>query len=200
MPVELGNITLDRLTEVAVRERPRIVHHAVPGLEGDLSQTLGRSSVEVRLCGIFYGPDATDNLDALRRLYLGREPVDFFAEAVGEGYFAQVLIADLDVWQRAGRTGQLDYVCRVVEYVEPPEPAAVDSLGGIDTELLDEAAGFVDDVQNALEEVSQLTDLLAGAPSFGDPTAELTALPEDFVNLTGGESTVSALTGLRDLF
>src|SRR5215217_7902171 len=158
MPVELGGVSLEHLTTVAVRERARIVRHSVPGMSGDLAQTLGRPSVEVTFWGIFYGASADDDLAQLRRAHLAHEPVDFFTEAIGEGYFSQVLVADLAVAQRAGYADQFDYTCTVVEYVRPPEPVAANPLAGLDTDLLAEATSFVDDVQDALAQVSQLTD------------------------------------------
>lgn len=199
MAVQLGGIDLANLTEVAVRERTRIARHATPGLEGDLAQTLGRSSVEVVLRGIFYGADAADRMGDLRAKHLEHKPVDFFADAIGEGYFSQVLIARLEVTQRAGELDQFNFTCEVIEYVEPPEPAAPGGLAGLDADLLGEAADFMDDVQGALEEVSQLADLIANVPSFGDPTTRLAEMPASFIDLLGGD-TLQTLTGLSDLF
>lgn len=199
MAVEVGSITIGNLTRVDVRERTRIVHHVVPGMKGDLAQTLGRLAVEVALSGIFFGPDAADRLGELRALHWEQEPVDFFADAVGEGYFTQVLIARLDVSQCAGELDQFNFTCELVEYVEPPEPAATGLGLGLDIGLLDEAASFMDDVQNALEQVSQLGDLLGNLPSFGNPTTRLAEMPGSFTTLAGG-GTVASLTSARDLF
>jgi hypothetical protein len=201
MPVELGNVILEHLTEVALREHARIERHAVPGLNGDLAQTLGRSSVEVRFHGIFYGPSAADDLAALRQSYLERQPVDFYTEAVGEGYFSQVLITRLDVSQRAGYLDQFDFKCEVVEYVEPPEPVAADPFSALDQDLLGEAVDFVNDVQSALAEVSELVDLIANIPSFSDPTAPLTDLLDGFSSLVSGSGgAIDTLTSIRNLF
>lgn len=186
MAVELGNVTLTQLTKVAVREQAHIVRHRVPGLSGDLAQTLGRPSVEVHLEGIFYGQTAADDLAGLRTAYLDRQPIDFLAESVGEGYFSQVLITELNVSQHAGMIDQFSFSCQAIEYVEPPEPAAADPLGGLETDLLGEAAAFVDDVQNALEEVSDLVDLIANAPNFADPTGRLPEMLTSFSDITGG--------------
>lgn len=198
MAIELGGISLEQLTHVVVRERARIVHHAVPGLSGDLAQTLGRPSVEVSIRGIFYGASAADDLKQLRDAYLAREPVDFFAEAVGEGYFAQVLISKLEVMQHAGYLDQFDFACDVVEYVEPPEPVVVDPLAALDSDLIGEAGAFVDDVQNAVEQVSQLTDLFANAPSFADPTQRLPGMLTRFTDGIGSDKGV--LNTIQGLF
>src|SRR5262249_51194295 len=122
MAVEIGSVSLEALTQVTVREQAAIVSHRVPGLDGDLSQVTGRPSVVIELQGIFYGPTALDDLGKLRAAYLDRKPLDFFADAVGQGYFAQILISSLQISQHAGDTDQFRFACRVVEYVEPPEP------------------------------------------------------------------------------
>lgn len=198
MPVELGGVTLQLLTRVAVCERARIVRHGVPGMAGDLSQSIGRPSVEVMLEGIFYGSDAADHLKELRDLHLRGEPVDFFADTIGDGYFSQVVINGIDVTQKAGDLDQFSYQCQLVEYVEPPAPAApLSALSALDTGILDEAAAFMDDVQNAVEQVTQLADMLANIPSFGDPTTRLVEVPKTFNTVVGGQG-VDAVKALRD--
>jgi hypothetical protein len=199
MAIELGDISLEKITRVSVHEQGRIVRHQVPGLAGNFAQVLGRPSVEVCLEGVFFGSTAADDLGSLRGLYLAGDPVDFFADAVGDGYFAQVLVAGLDVEQRAGEPDQFSYTCRLIEYVEPPEPALIDPLSAIDTSLLEEAASFMDDVQNAIEQVSQLADLLANFPSFGDPTGRLGELPNAFTGLASGDA-LTVLTNVKNLF
>ena len=200
MTIELGNLTLDHLTQINVREQARIARHPVPGMSGDLSQTLGRPSVEMVFKGIFYGESALEDLGQLRSAYLESSPLDFFTEAVGEGYFTQVLVTRLEVTQRAGRLDEFDYLCELVEYVEPPEPlqAGPPGLGDLDLGLLDEATAFIDDVQNALEQVSSLVDLVAGAQDFGNPTTRLPAMLDQFTAITGGGS--AALSDLLSLF
>jgi hypothetical protein len=195
--VELGGIVLDHLTRVSVRERARIVRHDVPGLDGELAQALGRLSVEVSLRGLFYGPSAVEELNRLRGAYLGQEPVDLFTESVGEGYFTQVLISRLEVSQCAGHLDQFDFVCDVTEYVESPEPVAADPLAALDAGLLDQAAAFVDDVQNGLEQVSELVDLL-NVPAFGNPVEALPGMADDYTRIVTGS--VDTLAGIRNLF
>lgn len=197
MAVELGGVVLERLTHVSTFERARIVHHDVPGLNGELAQTLGRFSVGVSLRGIFYGPSATDELARLRNAYLEREPIDFFTESVGEGYFTQVLISRLETSQRAGYLDQFDFVCDIVEYVEPPQPVIADSLAALDGDLLDEATGFMNDVQNGLEQISRLTDLL-DIPAFGNPVERLPGMAQEYVQVAGGGA--SLLAQIRELF
>jgi hypothetical protein len=186
MALELAGITLDRLVRVELREQARFVRHAVPGLSGELAQDLGRPSAAVRFQGIFHGPDAADQLKQLRDPYLARTPVDFICEAAGQGYFTQVVIDSLQVAQRAGYLDQFDYVCEVSEYVPPPPPASPNPLAGLDAGILDEAASAMDDIQNAIAQVSDLAGLLAGAAGFADPTTRLPGMLTTFTDAAGG--------------
>jgi hypothetical protein len=198
MAVRIGSIDIDKLTQVSVRERARLSRYSVPGFKGDFIQTFGRPSVEVSLSGIFYGAKAFDDLAQLRALHLENKPVDFFADAIGEGYFTQVLISRLDLMQRAGEPEQFNFICEVVEYVEPPEPALTETGLGLDAGLLDEAGAFMDDVQNSLAEVSQLVDLVSNFPSFGNPVGRLAEMPAEYGEDVGGA--LNTLSTLRDLF
>jgi hypothetical protein len=198
MTVELGGVTLTLLTGISVQEQARVVHHSVPGMPGDLAQTLGRPSVVVTLEGIFYGATAAEDLQRLRTAHLANEPVDFFTAAIGEGYFTQVLITQLAVAQRANFPDQFDFACQVVEYVKPPEPAVALPLGGIDAGLLGEAGAFMDTVQNTLAQVSALTDLVANVPNFGDPTQNLNQMLDEYSQVVNGG--IATLQGIRSLF
>lgn len=173
MSLEIAGVVLDRLTAVDVQEGARFVRHAVPGLDGELAQALGRPSVRIQVQGICYGPTAADDLATLRGHLLGREPVDFLCEVTGQGYFSQVLVDALQVAQRAGRPDEFDFACALVEYVPPPPPPAADPFGAIDTSLIGEAVGLVDDMQAALGALQDLAGLLGAAGSFGDPTTRL---------------------------
>jgi hypothetical protein len=186
MALELAGITLDKLVRVELKERARFVRHAVPGLSGELAQDLGRPSVVVRFQGIFHGAGAADQLKGLRDPYLARTPVDFICEAAGQGYFTQVVIDTLRVAQRAGYLDQFDYLCEVSEYVPPPPPASPNPLAGLDAGILDEAIAAMDDIQNAIAQVSELVGLLAGAASFGDPTTRLPGMLTTFTDAAGG--------------
>ena len=204
MPVELAGITLAHLTGIGTGERARSVRHPVPGMSGDLLQTLGRPSADLVLRGAFFGPTAAADLQALRDAYRAVQPVDVVVQAVDDSDlvqtlgFSQVLITDLRIAQRAGLPDQFDYTCTLVEYVEPPQPAAPDVFGALDADLAAEAGGLVDAAQNALAELSGLTALLAAAPSFANPTTKLPAMLTPFTSAT--PDGVTALSGIRDLF
>lgn len=197
MAVELAGVALDKLTRVEVLERARFARHSVPGLSGDLAQDLGRPSVVVRFQGILYGPGAADKLREMRAPYLERRPVDFLAEAAGQGYFAQVVIDTMRVAQRAGYPGEFEYACEVHEYVPPPPPSETSLLGDLDTSILAEAMGAMDDIQNALAQVAELASLLSGAAAFGDPTSRLPAMLGTFTDAaSGAPATLGAIADL----
>ncbi len=183
MTVELGALSIRHLTTVSVDERADLVHHRVPGAHGDVVQWLGRPSVRVRFEGIVYGPEAGTGLDELRSAFLAGEPLEFYTEAVGEGYFSEVLVARLDVSQRVDYPAQFDFRCEVVEYVEPPEPPT-DPLAALDAPLRDEAVAAVDRMQDSLDEVSRLTELMTGTPEFAVPTERLEQSVAAFTLLT----------------
>jgi hypothetical protein len=204
VPVELAGVALAHLTSIATAERARSVRHPVPGMSGDFLQTLGRPSVDLVLRGAFFGPTAADDLRRLRAAQVAVQPVHVLVQAVDASDlvqtlgFSQVLIAELTVEQRAGLADQFDYTCTLVEYVEPPQPAAPDVFGAIDADLADQADGLVDAAQNTLAQVSGLTALFAAVPNFADPTQELPGMLTPFTTATPGG--LDALSGIRDLF
>lgn len=197
MALEIAGVVLDKLLSIEVSEGARFVRHAVPGMDGDLAQALGRPSVQIRVRGIVYGDGAADSLQTLRDHLLGRAPVDFLCEITGQGYFSQVLVDRLDVAQRAGRPDEFDFDCALAEFVPPPPPPARNPLDGLDAGLLDEAAGLMDDVQNALAAVSDLAGLLAGAADFANPTTRLPGMLDAFSSASGGAA--GALAAIGDL-
>ena len=197
MPLEIAGVVLDKLVSIDVTEGARFVRHAVPGQDGDYAQALGRPSVQIRVRGIFYGETAAADLQALRGHLLARTPVDFLCEITGEGYFSQVVVDALEVGQRAGHLGEFDFECAVTEFVPPPPPPTSDPFGGIDADILGEAASLMDDVQNALAEVAALGDLLAGAADFGNPTTRLPGMLDAFSGASGGAA--GTLSTIGDL-
>jgi hypothetical protein len=93
--------------------------------------------------------------------------------------------------QRGDRPDEVFYHLTLRE--SPPPPPPPDPLGGIDTSLLDEAAGFVDGVTDALDAL----DALANLPDFSDPTALLGGtLDQVTTALDGLGSVTSAITQL----
>ena len=188
MPIEIANIPLPRVHRVVTQERADFISHRIPGLSGNVVQDMGRQSVRLRIDGIFYGDKAQDDLEALRDVFKDRLPVDFLAEIVGQAYFAQVIIEQLDVQQAAHEPEQFSYQLTVAEYVPPPTPAAGLSLPDIDAALALDALDFMSMIQ--------LPDLL-GAPDFGDPTPPLKAVQKNVADvLAKANAPTAALAGV----
>ncbi len=189
MSIEVANIQLSKVHRVVTHEKADFISHRIPGLDGDVVQDMGRFSVRLRIDGIFYGTTAKDDLEALRDVYKAREPVDFLAEIVGQAYFAQVIIEQLDVRQAAQEPEQFTYQLTISEYVPPPQPAAGLSLPDIDADLSLDALDFMDMIQ--------LPDLLS-APGFGDPTPPLKGILDELGKTMGNAD--APAQQLSDLF
>ncbi|MGZ4434046.1 MAG: hypothetical protein ACXVW7_10530 [Trebonia sp.] len=187
MSVQLGSISLEHLTDVEVQERARLARHAVPALGGDLIQQLGRSSVDLMLAGSFFGTDAATQLADLRAVFRDASPVDLAAEAAGDGYVTRVVVTGLEVRQHPRDIERFDYRVALCEYVEPPPQPTVGPLSGIDGDLAQEAAGYLDDVQNGLAQVSQLVSLTQIA-GFGDPTTKAPKMLDTYKDAGGGQT------------
>jgi hypothetical protein len=187
MSVRLGSVSLEHLTDVEVQERSRLARLAVPALGGDLVQQLGRASVDLTLAGSFFGTDAATQLADLRAVFRDASPVDLAADATGDGYVTRVVVTGLDVRQRAREVERFDYRVTLCEYVEPPPQPALSPLSGIDGDLAQEAAGYLDDVQDGLAQVSQLVSLTQIA-DFGDPTTKAPKMLDSYKDAGGGKT------------
>ncbi len=176
MSVELAGITLNRIHRISTVERADFVSHRVPGLEGNLVQNMGRDSVVLQIEGIFYGPNAQEDLEGLRDAHKAREPVDFLADIVGQAYFSQVILSRFEVFQRAGEPDQYSYTLTIAEYVPPPEPESGLGLDvpGIDAAIELEALDFMDMIQ--------LPDLLS-LPEISDPSVLIEPIKKNIQSL-----------------
>lgn len=166
MAIELARIQLNRVHKIATLEQAALVYHRVPGLEGNVVQELGRDSVRLQLEGIFYGSKAKDDLEALRKVYKQRQPVDFLAEIVGQAYFSQVTLERFEVRQLADYPEQFSYCLTIAEYVAPPKSAAADTAA-VDAAIKRDAQNFM----NAAMLPDSLTP--GSIPNLTNPVAPL---------------------------
>ena len=144
MSIEINGIELAHVHQITTFEGGGYLQQQVPGLAGDVTQDLGRQSLQLQVDGTFYGPDREKDLEALRDIYLKREPVEFLAQVTGQAYASKVLIDSLKVMEAGQQPDQFTYQLVVIEYVEPPS-ASVDT-------------GLVNDLIAA--EALQITDLM----------------------------------------
>jgi len=141
----LGEIELLLVQQITITEEQILVHHAVSGLDGDLLQRLNRDTTAIRLHGVLVGDDAKANLERLRQAFQAVEPLAFVADIMTATQVQQVVIADLDVEELAGRPERFGYRLTLREYVPPPPAEEVRHVD-------DEAQGEADAAQEDAED------------------------------------------------
>jgi hypothetical protein len=162
----LGDWEIPRISMMRTEERRKLSEQRVPGRRGSLFQDLGADPAEIQIAGSVYAEEErTGFLDAARQRFADAEPMTFVADIVQATEIQFVLIESLVVEERASHPGELAY--RMVLRESPPPPPPDDPFGALDSDLLDQAAGFVDGVTDALDAVAALGDI----PDFTDPSA-----------------------------
>ena len=191
MPIQLADLTLNRVHRITTLEQSAFVHHRVPGATGDVLQDLGRRSVRLRIEGICFGPTAKDDLAALRGLYVAREPVDFIADVVGQTYVSRVALDRLEVADSAADPEQFTWTLTVSEYVEQPQS---------DTAALDAVNASIAADAAALMDVTTLPDALAfgSLPEISNPFEPLQGALIPVAD--GAKAFDQALGGMKVLF
>lgn len=155
-----------QIHRITTHEHGGYVMQKVPGLEGDLIQDLGRTSLAILVEGIFYGPEITKELQTLRSLHLKREPVEFLAEVTGRAYASKVVIDSLKVLESGEQPDQYTYEMMVIEHVEPP-------ASGVSA--LSKTMEFISAEAMEIAELMEVPDLLAlgTIPELSNPVVPL---------------------------
>jgi hypothetical protein len=107
---------------IDVEDSQALVRHAVPGLDGDLLQRMGRRAARVAVTGVVTGPEARDGLEQLRDKLRQTEPVDFVADIATATRVSRVLVEELDVRELAGKPERFEYAFLLREFNPPPGP------------------------------------------------------------------------------
>jgi hypothetical protein len=124
--------------------------------------------------GSVFGQDAgQDFLGSVREKFVAGEPLTFVSDIATGTEIQYVLVQQLHVQAVASHADQIDYTLWLVECPPPPPPA--DILGGIDTGLLDQAAGMLDTALGAIDALEALGSL----PDLSDPTKPLSGALDD---------------------
>jgi hypothetical protein len=164
----LGDWEIPRVAMMRTAEARKFAELAVPGRQGSLFQDLNAEPTLVEIAGsLFADEERSEFLTTVREKFRAGEPVTFVADITEATDIQFVVIDSMRFEQRADRPDEVSYHLTLRE--SPPPPPPPDPLGGIDTSLLDEAAGFVEGVTDALDAL----DALANLPDFSDPTALL---------------------------
>lgn len=107
---------------IDVEDSQALVRHAVPGLDGDLLQRMGRRAARVAVTGVVTGPEARGGLEQLRDKLRQTEPVDFVADIATATRVSRVLVEELDVRELAGKPERFEYAFLLREFNPPPPP------------------------------------------------------------------------------
>ena len=188
----LGDFELPRVTRLETLETRNFLELPVPGRAGSLFQDLNRQPVRVVIEGSVFGEQAgLDFLGAVREKYLAGEAMTFTSDIVTGTDIQYVLLQQLHVQAEASAPDQIDYAVWLSECPPPPPPGGL--LDGIDTGLLDAAAGMLDSVMGALDALAAL----GSVPDLSDPTQALAGIVEETGPAMSQLGSIG--TGLRDL-
>lgn len=187
----LADWELPRVTRLETLETRDFLELPLPGRAGSLFQDLERRPARIIIEGSVFGSEAgLDLLNAVREHYGAGQPLTFVSDIVTGTDIQYVLLQQVHVQAEASAPDQIDYALWLIES-PPPPPGNI--LGGIDTSLLDQAAGLLDDAMGALDALQALGSM----PELSDPTGPLTGILGDTAPAIGQLGSIGA--GLRDL-
>ncbi|CAM5456961.1 hypothetical protein [Thauera mechernichensis] len=188
----LADWELPRVTRLETLETRDFLELPLPGRAGSLFQDLERRPARIIIEGSVFGSEAgLDLLNAVREHYGAGQPLTFVSDIVTGTDIQYVLLQQVHVQAEASAPDQIDYALWLIESPPPPPPGNI--LGGIDTSLLDQAAGLLDDAMGALNALQALGSM----PELSDPTGPLTGILGDTAPAIGQLGSIGA--GLRDL-
>jgi hypothetical protein len=153
----LGKIALEQVESIQIDGEEALAQHAVPGLEGDFLQRLGRRASRVTLKGTLVGPKSRDNVETLRRAFRAAQPLDFVTDIATATKAGRVLIEEVGIRELAGKPERYEYTLTVREFVEQPKPDASAGTRAVNDQVQRDAVAL-----NA-EQVSAATSALAQA-------------------------------------
>jgi hypothetical protein len=163
----LDDLELPQVQEISTYDRRMLSEHKPPGMEGSLLQNLGRRPTRLVLWGVVTGADAASFIQKLEEKFQAGQPVPFTADIVTNADIEQMAIDDLRIQELAGKPDRYAYILTLREYMEPVEPA---DLSLLDTSILDEAEGLIDDLIQGLD-IGQA--FVAGLERFITPLGDL---------------------------
>ena len=120
----LDDLELPLVQQLDAAERQERAQHAVPALEGDFLQALGRRATAFTLEGVIANEDGTvaEQLKNLREKFRAAAPVDFVADIATATRVDTVLIEEMSVRELAGKTQRFEYAFALREFIPAPAP------------------------------------------------------------------------------
>jgi hypothetical protein len=189
----LGDWEIPRIEGIRTLERRAFVEMPVPGRVGSVFQDLNSAPTRIAITGSLFGDEKRDEfLEAVRGQFREGLPVTFVADIVTATEVQHVIVDTLEFRENAHRPDETHFL--IVLRESPPPPPPPNPLGGLDTGLLDAAAGFMDTLTGALGAL----DALGSIPDVADPTPPLAGALDGVTAATAGLD--GALGPLRSIF
>lgn len=163
----LDDLELPQVQEITTYDRRMLAEHKPPGMAGSLLQNLGRRPGSLVLWGVKTGPDALDFIEDLNGKFRTGDPLPFVADIIADAAIEQMIIDDLQWQELAGKPDRYAYVLTLREYIEPVEP---EDTSFLDSDILDDAQGLIDDLIDGLDIG---LDFATGLERFVGPLTEL---------------------------
>jgi len=180
----IDDLELPQVQEIETKDRRTLAEHKPPGMDGSVLQNLGRRSTWIELFGVASGPAAQTFVEKLDEKFRAGNPMPFTADIVADAEIQQVLMDDLNVQDLAGKPERFSYLVTLREHIEPVEP---EDTSGLDTNILDEARGLVEDIVGGLADgLGLVTELASFVGRLGDLLARLTQFRDDVNAARGG--------------
>ncbi len=118
----LDDLELELVQDLSTAGDEVLTQHAVPALEGDFFQRLGRRATGISLQGVLTGTEVRAGLEKLREKFRAAAPVSFVADITTATRLEKVLIEELHVRELAGKPERFEYAFKLREFLAPPEP------------------------------------------------------------------------------
>ena len=154
----LDDLELPQVQEITTLDRRALAEQRPPGFDGSVLQNLGRRPTRLTLWGVVTGPDALKFIEQLNDKYRAGQPLPFTADIVADAEIEQMIIDDMQTQDLAGKPERYAYTLVLREYIEPVEPEAAP---GLDTDILDDALGQLDNLMSGFEVIQQLSDIIS---------------------------------------
>lgn len=181
----IGDWEVPRTALMRTDQVRKLAEHRVPGREGSVFQDLGADPVTIDIAGsVFSEEERSGFLDAARERFAAARPMTFVADILRATDIQYVMIENLVVEEHATRPDEIAY--RMTLRESPPPPPPPDPFGAIDSDLLDQAGGFIDGVTDALDAVAALGDI----PDFTDPSSLVGGATDEAAALIDGIGSV----------
>src|SRR6266545_5985720 len=159
----LDDLELQQAQRIASAEEEVYAEHAVPALEGDFLQDLGRRAVRIEATAMLTGPEAKDRVADLREKFRAADKMPFVADIATATRVDPVLVESLSVRERAGRPDAFEIALALREWIDPPAPETEDPPIIPPDPPVDEIGAL------------EVTVLVEGRPEFDFSTVTVTA-------------------------